>query len=421
MKTKKIVVVGMGYVGFPLACAIASKSDFKVVGIDSDKEKVSKIKSKKSPVEDLPSKMLEGIDIKATNSFKDLSDSDFIIICVPTPVYENKTPNLSFIIGTAESIAKHLRKGQIIILESTVNPGVCDEIIIPILEKNGLKVGVDFDLIHCPERIDPGNKKWNIYNIPRNIGGTSKKGLQKAISLYKTFLNAEIRELSSLKATEATKIIENTFRDINIAYVNELAKIFDLMNIDIIEIMNAASTKPFAFIPHYPGCGVVGHCIPVDPYYLIQKSQDLGFNSEFMKRARLVNDSMPRYTIERLILGLNELGLPVKNTKIGILGLSYKANIGDLRESPSLEIIKILKDLHADVLVCDPYVKNYKGLVNINYLLNNSNAVILATAHYEFLNILDWKKVKLIIDGRNCLNKEYIKNKKILYLGIGRK
>jgi len=421
MKTKKIVVVGMGYVGFPLACAIASKSDFEVVGIDSDKEKISKIKNKKSPVEDLPSKMLKGIDIKATNSFEDLSDSDFIIICVPTPVYENKTPNLSFIINISEIIAKHLHKGQVIILESTVNPGVCDDVITPILEKNGLKAGIDFDLIHCPERIDPGNKKWNIYNIPRNIGGTSKKGIQKAISLYKTFLNAEIIELTSLKATESTKIIENTFRDVNIAYVNELAKIFDLMNIDIIEVIKAASTKPFAFMPHYPGCGVGGHCIPVDPYYLIQKSKDLGFNSQFMKMARLVNDSMPRYTIERLILGLNELGLPLKNTKIGILGLSYKANIGDLRESPSIEIIKILKEFHADVLICDPYVKNYEGLVDINYLLNKSTALILATAHHQFLKIKDWKKVKLIIDGRNCLNKDDIKNKNILYFGIGGK
>jgi len=417
----KVTIIGMGYVGFPLACAIAKNPSYEVYGLDINNEKINKIQNRISPVEDKKAELdIKTVNINATTDSSILKDSEIIIIAVPTPVKENKEPDLTPVLNAAKIIIPYLKKNQTIILESTVNPGVCNDNVLPILETSGLKGGIDFDLIHCPERIDPGNEKYNVYNIARNIGGTSPQGTHKAAEFYKSFLNAPINEMSSLMATEATKIIENTFRDINIAYVNELAKSFDMMGLDIVEIINGAANKPFAFMPHYPGCGVGGHCIPVDPYYLIEKAKNIGFTHEFLIKARKINNSMPGYTVGKLVTGLNELEKPVKNTNIGLLGLSYKANIGDLRESPAFIIKKKLEKMGANLMICEPY-SNEKSLYDLNYILENCNAVIIATNHNKFIEIKDWKNIKLIIDGRNCLDKEYIKSKGIKYYGIGRK
>ena len=419
IKKIKVAIIGMGYVGFPLACAIAKNKKYEVYGLDIDETKIDKINKRISPVKDEQAeKDIKGVEILATTDFSVLKNVEFVIICVPTPIDENKNPDLTPVIKATESVAKNLTKGQIIILESTVNPGVSEEVMLPILEKDGLKGGVDFELIHCPERINPGDPKWNVYNIPRNIGGITAKGTKKAAEFYRSFIKAEINEVSTIKAAEATKIVENTFRDINIAFVNELAQLFDLMKINTLEVLNGASNKPFAFMPHYPGCGVGGHCIPVDPYYLIEKARQLGFDTKLVRIARSINNSMPDYTIKKLENGLKKFNLKLKNANVGILGLSYKENTNDLRESPALEIKHKLIEKGANVLCYDPHC-NGQSDSNLDKVLTNCSAVIVATAHKEFLAIKEWKNVKVIIDGRNCLKFEELKLN-IHYSGIGR-
>lgn len=318
---------------------------------------------------------------------------------------------------------KNINNGQLVIIESTVAPGTCRGIVKPILEKSGFKIGKNIHLAHCPERIDPGNKKWTIENIPRVIGALSDEGRERSAIFYESLINSPIKRLSSIEAAEATKIVENTFRDINIAFVNELAKSFDKLQIDVLEVIESAATKPFAFIPHYPGCGVGGHCISVDPYYLIEKAKDSGFEHKFLELARSINKSMPEYTVQRTIEGLNEIGRCIKDTEISILGISYKPNIDDIRESPSFEIVSRLKDMGAKLKVYDPYIKKLSNVDSLNSALN-SKCIIIVTAHDEFREI-DIKKLKkngveVIIDGRNCLNKDKIINSGIVYKGIGR-
>lgn len=417
---QKVTVIGLGYVGFPLACAIAKSNNYEVYGLDIDNERVDKVNSHISPVEDRQAEEdIKTVRIMATTEDDILKKSKYIIVCVPTPITEERKPDLQPVIQATQSILKNLRKGQIIILESTVNPGVCEEVILPILESQGFKGGIDFELVHCPERIDPGNLKWNVYNISRNIGGITKEGTHKAANFYRSFLNADINEMSSLKVAEATKIVENVFRDVNIAYVNELAQSFDKIGIDVHEVIKGASNKPFSFMPHYPGCGVGGHCIAVDPYYLIDYAEKNGFDHRLLKIAREINSSMPSYTVKKLVEELSSLGISIKGAKIGLLGLSYKANIGDMRESPALEIRKELLELGAEVLCCDPYC-NGDAPVLIEEILEKCVGVILATNHKQFLNLKNWKNVKIVIDGRNCLDKSHIESQGIIYQGIGR-
>jgi len=347
------------------------------------------------------------------------------IICVPTPVLDNYTPDLEPVKSAATTVSKHIRKGTYVIIESTINPGVCDEVVIPILEdKTGLSAGTDFDLAHCPERINPGDPKWNVYNIPRNIGSTSHEATKFLADFYRSFIDAEINEMPDLKTTEATKIIENTFRDINIAYVNELAKSFDVLGIDLLTVIKGASNKPFAFMPHYPSCGVGGHCIPVDPYYLIERAKQSGFDHKFLKIARDINNSMPEYTVDLLAKGLNKFEKPIKNTTVGLLGMSYKADVGDLRQSPSIDIKNILLEREANLEIFDMYFPGLSSCSSLEEILEKSFAVIIATDHKEFREItpdlLIKHGVKVIIDGKNCLNKEDFSDTGIFYKGIGR-
>ncbi|MDO8508916.1 MAG: nucleotide sugar dehydrogenase [Nanoarchaeota archaeon] len=416
----RVTVIGLGYVGFPLACAIAKSNNYEVYGLDIDEKRVDKINMHLSPVEDRQAEEdIKTAIIHATTEENVLKNSKFIIVCVPTPINEERKPDLSPVILAAEKIARNLRKGHIIILESTVNPGVCEEIVLPILESGGLKGGVDFELVHCPERIDPGSPKWNVYNIDRNIGGLTRQGTNIAADFYRSFLNANINEMSSLKVAEATKIVENVFRDVNIAYVNELAQSFDKLGIDVHEVIRGASNKPFAFMPHYPGCGVGGHCIAVDPYYLIDYAEKNGFNHQLLKVARNINNSMPHYTVRKLVDGLKILGIDIKGAKVGLLGLSYKAHVGDMRESPALEIKKELLELGADVLCCDPYCNGHAPAL-IGDILENCVGVILATNHKQFVDVRNWKNVKIVVDGRNCLDMQNIESQGIVYNGIGR-
>ncbi|MDQ3099102.1 MAG: nucleotide sugar dehydrogenase [bacterium] len=424
MNNKHVVIIGLGYVGLPLAL-LAAKKEYTVTGIDMDTTKVEKINNKISPIKDEEVQSnLNSYTITATTSTDEIKQASIIIICVPTPVYANHMPNLEPVESACRQIGQKLQRGQLVILESTVNPGVCEEIVIPILEKeSGLKVGADFHIAHCPERIDPGNKKWNVENINRVVGGYNAESTQKAAQFYHSIITGEVREMGSLKEAEAVKVVENSFRDINIAFVNELAQSFHEMGINVVNVINGAATKPFAFMPHYPGCGVGGHCIPVDPYYLIEEAKKKGFEHDFLRLARRINSNMPRYTVEMLKDGLNSLKKSVAATKIAILGVSYKANIDDCRESPSFEIIRLIQELGADITIFDPFVPKHSTVKTLDEALQDAEAIVLTTAHTEFKNIdipkLSSKGIKLIIDGRNCLDQSQCQEVGIQYRGIG--
>jgi UDP-N-acetyl-D-glucosamine dehydrogenase len=423
-KDNNIAVIGLGYVGLPLAVLIAEKN-LNVIAIDNNQKKVDKINRLIVPFKDaeLQEKM-NLVKLKATSDISEIKNQDIIIVCVPTPVDHLHNPDLGPVRSACESISEYLKPGHLVIIESTINPGVCEEVVQPILEASGLKTGIDFDIAHCPERINPGDSKWKTNNIPRVVGASSEKGLARAVNFYETILDAAVMPMKSIKAAEATKIIENTFRDINIAYVNELAKSFDKLGIDLVEVIKGASTKPFAFMPHFPGCGIGGHCIPVDPYYLIKRAKQNGFDHKFLRLAREINNSMPDYTVNCLINELNELSKSVKGAKIGILGLSYKPDVDDTRESPVYEIIKKIKNLGGELAIYDPFVSDESTVASLEELLGKADVIILATSHKQFLE-MDLEKlknndIKLVIDGRNCLDKEKILSLGIRYKGIGR-
>jgi len=421
----KVSVVGLGYVGLPLACAIALKTNHQVVGYDQSQKKIQAIRERICPIDDTQCEEdLKIVNLEVDNKPEIIDNSDIYIVCVPTPVLNDYTPDLTPVRSATEEIAKFLKKGQTVVIESTINPGVCEEVVAPILENlTGMTAGVDFDVAHCPERINPGDPIWNVYNIPRNIGSTSPETTKLVADFYRTFINAEINEMPNLKTAEATKIIENTFRDINIAFVNELARSFDVLGIDLMAVIRGASNKPFAFMPHFPSCGVGGHCIPVDPYYLIERAKQSGFDHKFLKLAREINNSMPEYAIDLLANALNEFEKPVKNTKVGLLGLSYKANVGDIRESPSIKLQNLLIEKGADLLVFDPYFPEMSNVSSLDEILEQSYAVIIATDHKVFkelsADILKKHDIKIVIDGKNCLNKTEILNSGIFYKGIG--
>lgn len=422
---KKVSVIGLGYVGLPLAIAIQKTGKYELVGFDLNQEKVDLINSQTSPLEDdLVKAELKEFPIKATTDEIQLEETDIFIIAVPTPVLDDHTPDYRPVESATKTISKYLKPGATVVLESTVNPGTCEEIILPILEKETkLEGGSDFNLSHCPERINPGDPKWSVYNIPRNIGSINEKKNKEIADFYRNIIDAEVNEVSSLKVAEATKVIENTFRDINIAYVNELAKSFDAMGIDLVETIEASSNKPFGFMAHWPGAGVGGHCIAVDPYYLIKRAEKSNFNHRFLKEAREINNSMPAYTVRRLSEGLNEVKKPVNGTTVAVLGLTYKPDVADLRESPAFEVIELIKEQGGEVLKFDPYFEDYSD-GSLEEVLKKADAVVLITAHRKFLNFtgksLKDYGVKVVIDGRNKLNRKSINSANIIYKGIGR-
>ncbi len=421
--SKTVCVVGLGYVGLPLAVR-SKERGYEVVGLDSDEKKIQLINKKKSPIEE---KYLEEnlplFPFKATKDEKIIKVADIVLVCVPTPVDKNYYPDLSPVKNAIEAVARNLKKGALVVLESTVNPGVSEEVIKPIFEKYGLKIGQDLFVAHCPERINPGDPKWNITNLPRVVGSFDAKGLKMAKVFYESIVDAPIRPMKSIRAAEAVKIVENSFRDINIAFVNELAKSFDKLGIDIKDVIEGASTK-FSFMPHWPSCGVGGHCIPVDPYYLIERAKESGFDHKFLRIAREINNSMPLYTVELLQDALNEAGLPMNGTNVGILGVSYKANVDDVRESPAIKIIELVKKNLSKAHIFDPHILHRSTVKSISELLRKSEAIILVTDHKEFVEIDPalFKKygIKVIIDGKNCLDKAKIKKLGIIYKGIGR-
>ena len=418
-----VCVIGLGYVGLPLAVR-AKEKGYETYGFELDKKKVDLINKKKSPIkEEFLEKNLPKFPIVATADEKIITKADIVLICVPTPVDKNYYPDLKPVIGAAETVVRNLKPGALVVLESTVNPGVSEEIVAPIFEAQGKKIGKDVFIAHCPERINPGDPKWNVTNIPRVVGSFDKTGLDKAVEFYRDITTGEVRPMKSIREAEAVKIVENSFRDINIAFVNELAKSFDKLGIDVKDVIQGASTKPFAFMPHFPSCGVGGHCIPVDPYYLIERAKASGFDHKFLRTARQINNSMPEYTVSLLQEALNEIGKPMKGTLVGVLGIAYKADVDDVRESPAIKIIELLEKHHAKVLTYDPFIKEKSTEKSLADILKKSEALILVTNHSPFLkikpNVFKKNKIRAIIDGKNCLDKEGIQKLGILYKGIG--
>ncbi len=420
-----VAIIGLGYVGLPLA-VLAAKKGYSVVGVLRDTTKMNLINGGKSPIEDeYISDNLTPNLINATIDYSAIRTASTIIICVPTPVHENNLPDLEPVISATKSIAEHLQKGQLVILESTVNPGVCDTVVQPILERmSGLRCGIDFDLAHCPERINPGDPKWNVSNISRVVGGYTLEGTSRAADFYRTIISGEIKEMNSLKEAEAVKVVENSFRDINIAFVNELARSFSVLGIDVVNVINGAATKPFAFMPHYPGCGVGGHCISVDPYYLIEYARANGFTHKFLSLAREINNDMPHFTVQQLLTGAREAKLQVSEIEVALLGLAYKGNIDDDRESPSYEIIEELQRWGIKLRTYDPHLPRKSSVASLDKALQGAAAVLFITAHDEFKKLTPSRLVKygakVVVDGRNMLDKQAVQDAGLVYKGIGR-
>jgi UDP-N-acetyl-D-glucosamine dehydrogenase len=405
----RVGIIGLGRVGEQLARLTARKG-FKVIGVDKSEEKIKALKGNKN--------------LEATPKEEKLKECSIFIICVQTPINKENQPDYNFLIDACQILSQYLKKGDLIVIESSVAPGTTEGMIAPLLEQSQLKAGKDFFLAYCPERLDLGNKRWELEQIPRVIGGINKESGLLAKAFYEEILIVPLTLLSSPTSAEATKLVENIFRDVNIAFVNELAKCFDRLGIDLSEVIKGASTKPFGYMPFFPGPGVGGDCIPVNPYYLVEKAKDAGFNPRLLKLAREINDSMPKYVVKRLEEGLKLIGESIKGTEVALLGVAYKANIGDPSHSPALEIIKQLKRAGAELRIFDPLVPTSSNRKSIKEALEGAKGVIVVTPHKEFIKISpkEFKRrgVKVFIDGRNAFDEEELKRLGIIYLGIGR-
>jgi UDP-N-acetyl-D-glucosamine dehydrogenase len=412
-KTAKVGIIGMGYVGLPLALQF-NKHGFNVLGFDIDPMKVEKINAGESYIKHIPledtKKANENNRLQATIDFKRLVECDCILVCVPTPLNEKMDPDLKYLKTTAEIISKYLRQGQLIVVESTTYPGSTDEIFLAQFESKGFKVGTDYFLAFSPEREDPGNKNYNCGNIPKVVGGTTSKCKDLSCELYGAF--TKVAPVSSTRTAEMTKLMENIFRCVNIALVNELKVLSHKMNIDIFEVVNAAATKPFGYLPFYPGPGLGGHCIPIDPFYLSWKSKEFNFHTKFINLAGEINVAMPDYVVERTTEALNNQKKTINGSKILILGMAYKKDIDDDRESPSYEVMNLLTQKGAKVSYNDPWIPKLKPTRKFDFakesipttpeVLQSMDVVIIVTDHscYDYEQIL--KDSKLVIDTRGA-------------------
>src|SRR5262245_28037628 len=356
--TAHLSVVGLGYVGLPLAVEFG-KAGFKVTGIDTDAQRVKELQRGVSYIPDVPTADVKSLVdaglLEATTDFAALKRVDAVNICVPTPLSKQRDPDVSFIVAATEQLAKHLHRGMLVILESTTYPGTTEELILPRLKQTWLVVGTDFFLAFSPERVDPGNPRFNTRNIPKVVGGVPPICTEMAVRLYRQRLERVV-PVSSPQVAEMVKLLENTFRSVNIGLVNELALLCDRLKIDVWEVIEAAATKPFGFMPFYPGPGLGGHCIPIDPFYLSWKARASGFEARFIELAGYINGRMPEHVVDLVAKGLNERGRAVRGSRILVLGVAYKADIDDTRESPSLDIMQTLIDRGAKVDYSDPYV-----------------------------------------------------------------
>jgi len=429
MARETVCVVGLGYVGLPLACRCAEKG-YHVNGFDSDLRKIRLLSKGISPIKDsaLESKVkrLHGRMFFSGSPKEAISGADIIVVCVPTPTIKNK-PDLKPLKGACKTVGKNFsaEKKPLVVIESTVYPGTVREVVQPILEKGGLREGKDFLLAYCPERIDPGNSKWDIGKIPRVFGAMGKEGLQKGLRFYNSIVLGGVAGLSSVEAAEAVKVFENSFRDINIAFVNEVARCFDRLGIDMSEVIRGAGTKPFGFMPFYPGPGVGGHCIAEDPYYLIAKASSAGVNMRFMRLAREINNSMPNFVVGIVARELGKKGVKLKGAKIAVLGVAYKADVDDVRNSPALKIIELLRRKKALLRVFDPFLPKYSNVASLEKAVKGSDCILLATHHSFFAKRLSpafirRSAAKAVVDARNALDKEAMLSAGVAYKGVGR-
>jgi UDP-N-acetyl-D-glucosamine dehydrogenase len=402
----KIGVIGLGYVGLPLAVGFA-KEGHSVVGIDTDPRKIDAIAERRSYIEDVPDEDLEEIGdlLRATSRYADLASCDTVIIAVPTPLTRNREPDLGHLVSSGNELARVLQQGQLVVLESTTYPGTTRDRLVPLLEESGLAAGRDFNVAFSPERIDPGRTDYALRNTPKVVGGLTDACLERAVALYKEVCD-EVVPVTTPEAAELTKLLENVFRSVNIALVNELAMLCDRMGIDIWEVVEAAATKPYGFMSFRPGPGMGGHCLPVDPFYLAWKAREYETQTEFIELAGEVNQAMPYFCEEKIARALNDHEKPVKGSRVVILGVSYKAGVGDLRESPALKIMRILRTRGADLAYNDPYVAELPdfGLESepLDSLLEGADCAVIVTAHPD----LDVEQVvasaPLVVDFRGA-------------------
>lgn len=434
-KNATLCIIGLGYVGLPTAIFFAEKG-FNVIGVDKKKEIIDKVNKGISHLGELglDERLEKVVSLKklyATTNTKDaVSKSDVSILIVPTPITKDKEPDLSYVGSAGFEVKEGLRKGHLIILESTVYPGVTEEVLQPILESTGLKAGIDFGIAYCPERYNPGDSEHTIENVRRIVGGINDEWGEITKDLYAHVIKAGVTKVRDIKTAEAAKVIENIQRDLNIALMNELSLIFEKMGIDIIDVIKAASTK-WNFNVYYPGAGVGGHCLPVDPYYLVAKARGLGYHSKVITAGRAINDHMPQHIFELLRDSLNDMEKPVKNSNVVVLGFSYKENVGDARETPVEHLVQELLKSKADVTVVDPFVEEsfIKSFgVKVEHdpynALKHADALVLMTGHQIFRE-LDLEKVKklmnlsIIIDGRRIYDKEKALELGFTYRGVG--
>lgn len=422
-KTAIIGVIGLGYVGLPLAVESAVNG-YKVIGFDIQEKKVNMINQGINYISDVENSILKEMVNKemlsATSDFQFIKDIDIVIICVPTPLDKYQQPDISYVKSSTECVGKYLHEDTLVILESTTYPGTTEELIMPILEKeSGMKCEKDFYLAFSPERVDPGNLIYKTKNTPKVVGGIGRKSTKTASIFYENVLESTIYEVSSPKVAEAEKILENTYRNINIGLINEMAIICNKMNINIWEVIDAANTKPYGFQAFYPGPGLGGHCIPLDPYYLTWKAKEYNYHTRLIETSGEINNYMPQYIVERSAKILNKFNKSLNGSKILVLGIAYKSDIDDYRESPALKIIENLKNEGTDVKFFDPYIqvyrfenKDYYGVKLSKEILNDSDLVVITTAHSKYDYNFIQQNSKFIFDTRNAtkklMNKENI-------------
>jgi len=403
----RVGIVGLGYVGLPLAVEYA-KAGFSVTGIDLSVSKVDRVNAGESYIADIRSEELKALvdagKLRATTDFSVIAELDTVNICVPTPLRKTKDPDMSYIVAATQEIAQYFHKGMLIILESTTYPGTTDELVLPMLEKSGLKVGEDFFLCFSPERVDPGNAKYQTKNIPKVVGGTTAACTDIGRVFYEQALE-NVVPVSSTQVAEMVKLLENTFRMINIGLVNEIAIMCDGMDINVWEVIEAAATKPFGFMPFYPGPGLGGHCIPIDPFYLSWKSKQAGIEARFIELAGSINGQMPHFVVAKIQNALNDHSKPVKGSRIHIYGVSYKRDIDDVRESPAIDIMLLLLRRGAKISYTDPHVPSMK-LEDLEFKsqddFSSADCVVVVTDHSAFDYKAVLEKAPLIVDTRNA-------------------
>jgi UDP-N-acetyl-D-glucosamine dehydrogenase len=407
-----LAVIGLGYVGLPLAVEFA-QAGFRVTGIDLNAHRVRQLMAGRSYIQDVPTAVVRALvrsgHLSGTTDFSVLRRADAVSICVPTPLSKQRDPDVSHIVAAVEQVKKHVHPGMLVILESTTYPGTTDELILPELESTGLTVGKDFFLAFSPERVDPGNPQWHTRNTPKVVGGVTPACTRVAVELYRRRLDRVVA-VSSPQVAEMVKLLENTFRSVNIGLVNELALLCRRLKIDVWEVIEAAATKPFGFMPFYPGPGLGGHCIPIDPFYLSWKARASGFEARFIELAGYINGQMPEHAADLVVQALNQRGKAVRGAKVLVLGMAYKANIDDVRESPSFDIMKTLEDRGAKVEYSDPFVPSldYFGRRMRSASLTPRNlrrfdCAVIATAHKAFPYGLIVRHSQAVVDTRNAL------------------